>query len=269
MDAHIDWYSFTMVYNHGDNERVTAAFVQNHLPFIVGDDLCNLMRFDTTVWEKTAGRPPFAFALRANGIAIYAGKPSLILIEVSGQGCDYLRRLGNLEKIILKTAATTTRIDVACDIITEINPQAFVARSKSRRARAKSYIKSDTGVTAYVGSRKSERYARVYRYTEPHPRANTLRVEMVSRKDTGKAVARLYCDKGLEAVLKHLTFTYGWEHPLWQTEAIEQNVKRHRADRPTSKTMMWLIKQAAPAFKKLVADGTIEDAGKFLGEYFL
>jgi len=162
-----------------------------------------------------------------------------------------------------------TRIDIACDIETDVRPTEFVACLTHERMRASGYQKSSTGETCYVGSQKSDRYARVYRYNTPHPRANLLRVEHVFRRENAKSVAIRCVDSAMGDIANAAGMAFGWKHKVWDiaiSDSIDISAVRERGR--TGTTVFWLVNQCAPAFKRLVQTGAIADPQAFLQAYF-
>lgn len=194
-----------------------------------------------------------------------------VLVELSGLGCERLRAGGRIEKLIIMVQDDVTRIDLATDFETDVRPKAFVAAGCSGRFRARSEMKSAQGETCYVGSWKSDRFARVYRYNEPHPRANFLRIEHVFRKQYAKNVARDIANYGIIEIQKRAGKTYDWKHELWGEEMItEEKLPGYEIEnKKQASTVQWLIKQCAPAFRRLVEEGVIENPEFFLQKHFL
>lgn len=271
MQVLIDWVSFTMsVYRSEDYASHEVALKVNDTLYL-NTEIGALLRFDHHLWQRRGGRPPYSVSWSQNGIAIYAGIPNTILIEVSGQGCEYLRHLGvdlfNYDAV----QRGVTRVDLAADMPCETSPDTFVECATKPHVRASGRFVSDSGHTCYVGSKKSDRYARVYRYSPPHPRSGLLRCEMVLRHEQAKNCALYIRTNGLQAALFSYGDMFGWKHPEWKIQASGEQPKPipNTIRRSSSKTVAWLIRQAAPAFKKCVDDGSISDPSAFIKEHFL
>lgn len=225
-------------------------------------------------WEKKErSRAPYmdAWTNNLHGISVFSS-PNLThcCVEISGQGCETIIALGKFDELLARVVERVTRIDIACDIETATHPSEFVEQTSHERMRASGYQKSETGETCYVGSQKSDRYARVYRYYEPHPRAHLLRVEHVFRRKTAKAVASAIVEAGINAVAKSAGQAFGWSHAAWDTDAApEVDLSVVAAERNAGKTVSWLMRSVAPAFKRLVQDGTIRDPEAFVRQYFM
>jgi len=273
MRTHIDWLTFTMPMVYwGETTDAYADAIANGFVDMFGEQL----RADAFGgnWEKNErSRAPYsdAWTLPGNSITLFAS-PNLThcCVEISGQGCERLLTKNLLNAVLEKSRKRVTRIDIACDIETTIRPTEFVAETSHGRMRTSGYVISDTGETCYVGSQKSERYARVYRYNSPHPRAHLLRVEHVFRKDYAKKVAQAIADNGILEVAKSAGGAFGWQHQVWDTDGIDAcdiSIVKERG--ASGSTVFWLVHSVAPAFKRLIREGAISDAQAFLQTYFI
>lgn len=225
-------------------------------------------------WQKQErSRAPYmdAWVQVGSGITLFAS-PNLThaCVEISGQGCERQLVDGTLNEVLAACKERVTRIDIAVDIETEVTPNEFVAKVNHERMRTSGHVLSDTGETCYVGSQKSERYARVYRYNAPHPRSNLLRVEHVYRKDYAKKVASELTNTSVENIAESSGKAFGWSHKVWQTGILDSadiSVVRERGGSGT--TIFWLCNSVAPAFRRLVQSGSIVDPEAFIRQYFL
>lgn len=273
MHTQIDWLSFTMAHGampDGAGERIYDAVQyveQNFLPSELR------LRLADCGWVAGKGRPPYSYRAHceAAGLSIYFGAGlTHTLYEFSGIGCHWLRE-NDLETTLLRAVGTrATRLDIATDIETDCHPASFVSAGWSERMKSRGSFTSETGETEYIGSQKSERYARVYRYAPPHPRSDLLRIEHVIRRDHAKQAIEWILAYDVNYVQSQLGVSFGWKHPLWQpTEASVDPLRVQRGSREANGTLRWLIKAAAPAFKKLVAAGLIENPEAWIKQVFL
>jgi len=273
MRTHIDWLTFTMGMAYAD--ETTSAYA-NAIAYGFEDMFGADLRAEAFGgdWEKQErSRAPYtdAWVVKGGGITLFAS-PNLThcCIEISGQGCERLIAADLLQKVLAACHERVTRIDIASDIETKISPDEFVEKVDHERMRSSGSQHSDTGDTCYVGSQKSDRYARVYRYSEPHPRAHLLRVEHVFRKEYAKKVAIQCTNTTLDGIAKSAGLAFGWSHAVWKTDQVEGvDISVVSERRNTGKTVHWLIDSAAASFKRLCADGTIKDPEDFLRRYFL
>jgi Uri superfamily endonuclease len=152
-----------------------------------------------------------------------------------------------------------TRLDIACDILTETRPLDFVTKRNPGRFKSHSEVFSESGETCYVGSKQSNRYARVYRYNAPHERAHLLRVEYVIRAEDAVLTANALLQSGQDAVAKSLGRQYGWYHEDWNVEdTSDARLVAYRPDRREGKTLYWLNDTIAPLLVRLAREGIID-----------
>jgi len=278
MRTHIDWITFTMAmvyptvqgedYNAGDlyADTIMAAFERELGRGFVSE------AFGGEWTQQERSRAPYTDAwTQRKGVTLFAS-PNLThcCVELSGTACEELIERGLMDTLLALVHHRVTRIDIACDIETSTRPPAFVAQVVGKRMQSSGYQKSSTGETCYVGSQKSDRYARVYRYEEPHPRSHLLRVEHVFRKSYAKATAKACLDHGLEGVAKACQKAFDWGSTEFTPSAADAApISSVKHERGGGGTVAWLVKQAAPAFRRLVEDGTIPDPQAFLAAYFL
>jgi len=273
MRTHIDWLTFTMTIIYGDesNEAYANAIETAFLATFGKDLVQTVFGGNWTKGQKSRAPYTDVWTDSEDGISLYAS-PNLVhcCVEISGGGCERLIQLGVLENILAQCVERVTRIDIASDIETSTQPTEFVAIVSHERMRANGLQNSETGQTCYVGSKKSDRYARVYRYYKPHPRAHLLRVEHVFRRKYAKSVAKEILDTSLESVGKAAGKAFGWAHSDWQPEAVQEaDISIVAVERGASNTISWLVRSVAPAIQRLINDGTIRDPQAFFERYFL
>jgi DNA relaxase NicK len=273
MRTHIDWVSFTipMVYDTEDGDNYARAIHAGFLYLFAGDLVASVFGGAWRTGEKSRAPYKDVWVDRENGLSLF-GSPNLThaTVEISGQGCERLIATGQMEQVLAGCAERITRIDVACDIETETMPLDFVAQRDHERMRSNGMMNSDTGETCYIGSKQSERFARVYRYFPPHPRSHLLRVEHVFRRDYAKQVARSILENDLSSVANAAGKAFGWVHPIWNVgDALEVDISITSPERNAGKTVSWLVRSVAPAVQRLIRDGTIRDPQAFFRTYFL
>ena len=277
MRSHIDWITFTMtpIYKSAYVDMSPDAMFQNALVdafiFTFGESLTS--RAFGGIWTETSkGRAPYTQGWKlSDGDITLFGSPELnhYYVEISGKGCEKLIALGLLDDVLLGCKSRVTRIDLAVDMQTEITPTEFVAGATGKRTKSNGYQISASGETCYVGSQKSERYARVYRYNKPHPRAHLLRAEHVFRREIAREVAHAIASGGLLPAVRKCGDLWGWSNDCWDIAAGESaDLRVAVAQRDSGKTVFWLVSSVAPAFKKLLRNGTIVDGEEFLRRYF-
>jgi len=279
MRSHIDWLTFTMTPRYESRPESEMSVAEDYAHAIeqawfATFDAETLAKAFGGEWEKQEkSRAPYtdAWSQKERGITLFAGVAlNHCCVEISGQGCERLIQENLMERVLSATQKRVTRIDIACDIETETTPMEFVKLTSHKRMRSSGYQKSASGETCYVGSRTSDRYARVYRYAEPHPRAHLLRVEHVFHKAYAKKVAQIILDKGIENVAQGAGEAFGWAHETWQPSVSDStSLSIVGAERNGGNTIRWLITSVAPAFKHLCETGIIRDGETFLATYFM
>jgi hypothetical protein len=266
MYTKIDWLSFTIRFtldnDSGLNETFAAAVTAMDE---LSHDLRHILGFYGE-GKATKGRTPYSHGYLMSDTKVqvyYRPNRNDILVELGGQACDIISASNNMPALLYIVRDTVTRIDIACDIECTTSPVAFAEDRDVKRFKAFSVAVSKSGETYYVGSRKSERYCRVYRYNDPHPRAKYLRVEYVVRDGSAKAIVDDLVLGGTDIIAAQFGNAYGWRHPSWvPAELTTQKPASHREERREGKTVFWLVDTIAPLLLRLHRDGVIE-----LGEY--
>jgi len=273
MRTHVDWLTFTMpmIYTEVGATAYSKAVENAFTHTFDAQTLKTAFEGGWSINERSRAPYPDSWRSAENGSTFYAS-PDLphCCLEISGEGCERLIQREVMGKILAAVYERATRLDVACDIETNVTPTEFATITSHERMRASGYQKSETGETFYLGSQKSDRYARVYRYNAPHPRSHLLRIEHVFRRDYAKIVSQRVVEDGIHSVARACGSAFGWSHPAWQPEASEDSdISSNYTERKMGKTLWWLIKSCAPAFKRLVSEGTIQNPEEFVQRYFL
>ncbi len=195
------------------------------------------------------------------------------LIVFNGTACAQLRKLDNIAitQVLLAVSKTGTRLDLATDVETLMDIKEIEVAGWTSRISSTSFIASGTGNTLYVGSRKSEAFARIYRYTTPHPRAHLMRIEHELKKDRAKAVASIAAIHGIDDAQNSVASKFDYQHPtLVETfDGVTHKIETAQHKRDKARTEIWLMTQCAPAFQRLVAEGVIENPKAWVKKYML
>lgn len=206
------------------------------------------------------GRFPYSNRLsnQNDSLSIFYGtKTDHILIEVTGQGCASLG-YKRTHDIIASHCERITRIDIAVDVECGTRPVEVLEVLPAGRWRSTGHIVSDTGETLYLGSSKSDRYARVYRYDKPHPRADYLRYEMVFKKENARIIAQALLQSPIEIVAADAGNAFNFNHPSWLYRS-DNTIKAYRPERNKEKTRLWIYSQVIPALRKSFLAGVITE----------
>lgn len=267
----VDWISFTFPFVlQKDEDGVIDSGIsfERALETGWGDMLSFIEAFED--WMPGGGRAPYTNSVRSAQAGVtFWSSPTMehVLCEISGTGCHMLRASGILERLIERQSKRITRIDIAVDIESEVKPREFATRHSVKRFKSGRDIWSETGETMYVGSEKSERYARVYRYFPPHPRSHLLRVEHVFRAEQAREVAKLVLTSSPYDLAASVGAVYGWEHPIWQHGIDNPTpVSSYSQDRHMGGTVRWLFNQVLPAIERVASEGEDEHVLMFAKE---
>lgn len=254
----IDWYAYTLQIPRCDKERPLHYWlvdVDKYIPDYINHDTGWAAKRSGWTAGKNIGNHTFVW-IRRDG---------LMLVEHTGKGCDMLRRERLLMRLINDTANTCTRIDLAVDLhnpAMAVKPSEFADDRGLKRTSSGGTQASTTGETVYIGSRKSERYCRVYQYTEPHPRADYMRVEYVLKKEYAKRTATEILLHGVEPVERGMAAFYEWLHPLYDWSRHENapavEVPAAHVTRENDKTLRWLHGTVTQSVMRLVREGDLD-----------
>lgn len=262
MHIKIDWLSFSIpVPTDGDTTEREVLY--RALDWMVAHDIVlpePLMCSDAWKWGR--GRAPYraSYSSPDNGITYFV-HPALphALVEISGRGCEHLSEYANAADLLEAITPRLTRLDLAADMLTDLDPLDFVAQREQGHFKSHSEHVSESGTTCYIGSRTSNRYARVYRYNPPHERAHLLRCEFVVKSEDAKLTAAAILQDGHFAVAKALGSSFGWQHPVWSVQTpTEAELRAYRPERREGKTLFWLADTVAPLLVKLHQEGAID-----------
>lgn len=208
---------------------------------------------------KQSGRFPRGIRFTDIGMTYAEGdKSDVSLIQLSGEGCQWMRDNNCLERVLETWCDRATRIDIAVDFVSECDPREFARMLDNQRFKYEATEKSETGITAYVGSYKSDRFARVYRYSPETGRRTTLRVEYQFGNEAAKHCAKVCCDEGVFDLAIQLGNYYGWQHADYILDKTD--VKFTCPPRPKTRVgkELWLRKQVIPSLIKEAENGNVE-----------
>jgi hypothetical protein len=262
MDAKIDYVSWSVM--HDPRERGDEAQMWLSCVNALWEAHPTFMQWaaDVRGWSSGGARGHYQFSqFNAHEFAAvrFGGSANHVLIELPGTACQSLRDAGLLNQIVAEAAHRLTRLDMAIDIPGGCSPREFVAAGYNARFKSYAEIVSESGETEYVGSMKSERYARVYMYAPPHPRAGTLRVEHVLRSDYAKSAAEMLTSGGTLALAEACGNSFGWQSAHWQPEHVtDGKLRAQRSDRHEPGRVRWLYNVVAPAIVKAGREGLLD-----------
>lgn len=255
---HIDWVSFSLPFLHEGviPQRVMLRTFMQALEdyFPLTHSLIGELKY-----EPKHGRAPYANSWHSKaGITLFT-HPTLphALVEISATGAEFVGE-GDLLTLIDEVQDRITRIDFAYDMRTDVLPSEFAALRDSGRFKSHSEFISQTGKTFYIGSRESDRYCRVYRYNEPHPRHEYLRAEFVLKAEQAKTVVDTLRERSVTEVVSMLGQVFGFTHEAWNVENTGEKLPAWRGSRSDHKTVFWLNAQVAPVLLRLNDEGVLD-----------
>lgn len=258
----IDWISFTVALEPAEDwNELDAVYAAGAAILDLSEQIPDWLRLREAL-EPGDGRAPYRNSWRGSmpGVVIMTG-PTLphALVEISGRACAILALNQTLLPLLAVVQDNLTRLDIACDMLTDTDPVEFANSRLPGRFKSHSEFVSASGSTAYVGSRTSDRYARVYRYNEPHERAHLLRCEYVVKKENARLTAASVLANGLDNVAAAMGNQFGWTHPDWIVEDPDEiELKMHRPERREGKTLYWLADTVAPLLVRLQQEGILD-----------
>lgn len=262
MFASVDWVSFTFEMSLAQEVLAFELWGRAAAALAEQFPLAAQMLMNGHDFTPRIGRAPYNASQQRddNGVMIFAHQRlPHSLVEIGGIGCDALGSLEAELALVQEVAPRLTRLDIAVDIFCETRPDDFAAHREAGKFKAWSEAVSQSGHTIYIGSKTSDRYARVYRYNAPHPRSQFLRVEHVLKAEQAKMAAVEISSGGIERFVTMLGNTFGWKHADWQTtENTAEAVASWRPERRQGKTVRWVYAQVLPALLKLHHDGALD-----------
>lgn len=258
----VDWVSFTL---ETSEEMQSCAdvyyYAMRELKKVSKDHVAYIKQFGQV--DNTTGRAPYRYQISSSDRSFRlfgGGGNKTVLFEFAGRACDGIDGFERARDFLSPISERITRIDYALDVVSATLPSEFANKRDHSKFRSVSFIRSDTGETVYVGSPKSDRFSRVYRYREPHPRSASIRIEHVFRGKLAKAFVRTLLASGSESELvAKLGNTWGWSHPIWEPGNVtKEKIETVYLERRQEDTLMWLYRQVAPAAARMLREGALD-----------
>jgi len=221
-----DWLSFTTEYTlgapQGDYTRHSPEYTASWVAGLVRETVSD--SFFAGEISLDAGRSPYQYRITdEKGITVFFNwlGTAPALVEITGRGCDLLIDEGVMNTVIDRWLDRISRFDVAVDILTDIDPREFAKEFNNPRITTTAEFVSESGTTCYIGSRKGDRYCRVYRYNEPNPRHDLLRIEFVAKRQTAKVYAEQWLANDPIVFAAAAGAVYEFQHPVWVFDEVE------------------------------------------------
>jgi len=220
-------------------------------------------------WEIVKPRAPYSYARRsddATRMLFVHPLSTHFTLEISGAFCQ--RIASYMPTLLQAYAGHFTRLDLAVDMETAVTPIEFDECIALGRVQTRSKLQSSTGQTVYIGSRTSERFARVYRYFAPHPRAHLLRAEFQLKGAYANKLAENIAEgETLESYAAGLGQHFGFTHECWKPGDKAQTL-RVQSHAQSGQTVAWLTTTVAPLLRRLKREGKL-DVAMWFEEYVL
>lgn len=270
----IDWLSYTKAVQPDEQKTPIEFFNSIHELFIPDPSTTHKPVHKIFLQsEQQKGRAPYSNSIQFTSLArlFYNNKLNHASMELSGITCMKARELDVVSELLEFAMPRITRLDLAVDVECDVKPIEIITKGISARFKTLSQLTSDSGDTVYIGSRKSEKFMRIYRYNEPHPRNQLLRFEFVFKREYAVAIASALISSGYNyaAIAEQCRKQYDIEHPIYPRSSDSVDVEMQYDQRTAGKTLQWLIGVCAPAFQKLCNQGLIDDPENFVQTHFL
>jgi len=272
MTTRIDFLSFSIALPDREytNDLGVRPYLFEALEELVGEYWFERLTTEA-MWHGGKPHRPFSSVIRRddNTMSLFWNyRMSHALMEITGAGCAMLDAGGNERGLLSMVQNNASRLDIATDFLTDVNPREFADQRTALRHRSGAEMFTPSGHTVYVGARTSNRFARVYRYASPHPRSRFLRVEHELKHKDAKLVCREIVESGLIDVQLKLGASFGWSHPLWNPEKVSvDKLPAWTPDLENADSYRWLTSVVVPAMRRLHDKGKI-DLPDFLKEHF-
>jgi hypothetical protein len=189
--THVDYISISAQHAHFGNTEVSGQTQDEYFAsaaFAVLGAYPSFLKSSRnegyTVGGGGAGYKHRLFFRHGGWTVFYGASHGYFLVQLPGEACHRLRDeqdtkglAVSLTPIFGNPFIKCTRIDVAsnwrCGDAVDGIAQAFTKKVAADYPR----FPSETGITQYIGSPKSEKSCKVYRYAPPHPRHEWIRIE--------------------------------------------------------------------------------------------
>lgn len=259
----IDYYSFTILLD----KPLGEGMFESDYRFAI-DRFCDLNAAIRNVptfregWAIQNAKGFYSYRLRhetTDATISYGSINAHLLVELAGKACNTFDAADLLMPLIQSTCERATRIDFAVDILCNTSPFEFIGKRGNVSFKSSGNKYSPTGGTEYLGGRSSDRMVRVYRYYEPHPRADFLRVEAEYKGSAAKASAAHLITAGVWQASLDAHHPFQWQHDVWQPDISTAKPIKYSNYRPSNaSTVHWIYGDVVTALRKAAATGLID-----------
>lgn len=258
--AHIDWMTIVGRREVDQTDWSTSAAYRTAEEWLVDRSPTFMEAVGVPhEWEVVKPRAPYSYARRSHDCTrtLYVHPlASHFTLEISGQHCGRIQR--EIPSLCRDYLGAFSRMDLAVDMETTVTPLEFDSQTTPDRIKTRSRMESTSGQTVYSGSRSSERFARVYRYFPPHPRAHLLRAEFQLKGRYANALAEAIADgEALSGLAAAQGQHFGFQHPCWQPGEPVRPLKV-QSHAQSGNTVSWLTSTVAPLMRRLQREGKLD-----------
>lgn len=269
--THIDWLSIVGRREVDTVDWSLAAAYQTACDALVDRLPTFIEAFGNPLdWEIVRPRAPYSYARRSHDCTrtLYVHPlASHFTLELTGQACQ--RAAEYMPSVCEAFGDWLSRLDIAVDMECDVSPVDFDAAIDGVRVKTHSVMQSATGQTVYRGSRTSDRFARVYRYNPPHPRAHLLRAEFQLKNAYARqAAAHFAAGIPLDGLAEGQGAHFGFNHACWNARAVEPVKLKVASHAQTGNTVAWLTSTIAPLLRRLQREGKL-DVEAWMQEYII
>lgn len=261
----IDWLSFSIATVRapggvGERQMAEVHYILDDLMSGIWEPIAS-----RHVWEGYEVGGFYKYAMKDLNTPItvrWGSRDGHIHVDVTGQACADIRAVNAIEKLAEVVGTRASRVDLAVDLETEDEVLFFIDNGYNPVFKSHGFIQSATGDTYYIGSRKSERMARVYRYHAPHPRHKSLRVEVELKGKAAKRLLEFFSQKTdlTESDLVDLALEpFEFKSPLLYGQMpLDLSLPRASARLGDGGGIRWVMKQVVPALVNMHNAGTLD-----------
>jgi len=259
--AHIDWLTIVGRRESGDSQwTVAATYIEAAQWYEDESALFKEAVGSAHEWQIVKPRAPYSYAKRSEDASrtLYVHPlANHFTLEITGSHCQKIA--ASIPELLNAFWPYVSRLDIAVDMETTVTPKQFYEACYAPQIKTHSILESATGQTVYTGSRSSERFARIYRYNHPHPRAHLLRAEFQLKGEYAIAAAQAIADgTSVDSLAAGLGQHFGFKHPCWNDRDIAPTKLKVPSHAQSGNTVFWLTSTVAPLLKRLEREGKLD-----------
>jgi len=205
-----------------------------------------------------------------HGWTLFAGAwHGRILIQLPGEACHALRQepdgaggSKSLNLLLMKEQFRITKLDLCTNWRTTKSVDEIAGSFSKKDMKDYPRIPSETGLSQYIGSRTSDKFAIVYVWFAPHPRHEWVRIEFKTKAETAEVLRRNILKEGLLPPFKRMLFDWGFsDETMINSMSIGPEGERVAyQQRAKGGSLAWLYGTCIVSLKKAIDRGLIPPA---------